>query len=178
MRLIIAAACVLAPTSAYAVDYMSAEQAARSIFPDAQRFEARDLKLDSSQMQQLALRGIQARSAVWSLQVARRGESTLGYVVVDAVIGKFELITYAVGVRIDGSVAQVEILSYRESHGYEIRNAAWRKQFVGKSSSSALRVGEDIANISGATLSCEHVTQGIRRVVNVIDIAQQTGALP
>jgi len=69
------------------------------------------------------------------------------------------------------------VLSYRESHGHEIRLPAWRRQFVGKTSASPMRVGEDIANISGATLSCNHVTEGIRRIVNVLGIARNSGAL-
>ena len=111
------------------------------------------------------------------MRVARRGGATLGFVVTDAVVGKVELIDYAVGIALDGSVRQIEILSYRESHGFEIRLAAWRKQFVGRSASSALRIGDDIANISGATLSCTHVTDGVRRVVAVVALARRAGAL-
>jgi Na+-transporting NADH:ubiquinone oxidoreductase subunit NqrC len=58
----------------------------------------------------------------------------------------------------------IEILSYREGHGGEVRTKAWRQQFVGKSANAPLAVGDDIANISGATLSCTHLTDGIRRI--------------
>jgi Na+-translocating ferredoxin:NAD+ oxidoreductase RnfG subunit len=120
---------------------------------------------------------VQARSAKWTLKVAHHGTSVLGAVVVDEVVGKFELITYAVGLSADGTVKQVEILSYRESHGHEIRLPAWRKQFVGKTAASPLQVGEDIANISGATLSCKHVTDGVKRIVAIVDLARRNGAL-
>jgi len=95
--------------------------------------------------------------------------------VVDDVIGKFELISYAVGIGADGAVKQVEILSYRESHGHEIRLPAWRKQFVGKTSAAPVQVGEDIANISGATLSCKHVTDGVKRILSVLELARRQG---
>lgn len=167
----------LAPVGAFAVEYMSAEQAAKLMFPDAERFEARALALDAAQMQQLAARGVAPRSAQWSVQAALRGTQVLGWVVADAVIGKFELIGYAVGLAADGSVKQVEILSYRESHGHEIRLPAWRRQFVGKTPAAPLRVGEDIANISGATLSCSHVTEGVRRIVAVVEVGRKGGAL-
>ena len=173
----LAAAASLASTSAFAVDYLSAEQARRLIFPDADSFEPHDIALDASQMQALAANGVPARSARWPVQVAKRGGSTLGYVVVDEVIGKFELITYAVGLNADGTVRQVEVLSYRESHCHEIRLPAWRRQFIGKTGASPLRVGEDIANISGATLSCTHITDGVRRIVAVLGLARRTGAL-
>jgi len=140
-------------------------------------FEARTLAFDAAQLQRLQAAGVAPRSARWQVRVAQRDGATLGYVVVDDVIGKFELISYAVGIGSDGAIRQVEVLSYRESHGHEIRLPAWRRQFVGKDSSAPLRVGEDIANISGATLSCSHVTDGIRRIVAVIDLARQVGTL-
>ena len=180
MRLVLAAsalAVAAVPTSAFAVDYLSAEQAAKLMFPDADAFEARTVTLDAAQLQQLDAQGVRGRSASWPVRVARRGGTALGYVVTDDVIGKVELISYAVGIALDGSVRQIEILSYRESHGFEIRLPAWRKQFVGKGGASALRVGEDIANISGATLSCTHVTDGVRRIVAVLAVARRGGAL-
>lgn len=177
MRLTLAALAAAAPASAFAVDYLTAEQAAQLIFPDAERFESRDVALDASQLQALAAQGVAGRSARWPVRVAQRGGQPLGYVVVDEVIGKFELISYAVGIGLDGAVRQIEILSYRESHGGEVRLPAWRRQFVGKGTASPLRVGEDIANISGATLSCTHLTDGVRRIVAVVALARRTGAL-
>jgi Na+-translocating ferredoxin:NAD+ oxidoreductase RnfG subunit len=171
------AALALAPTAAFAVDYMTAEQAARLMFPDADRFDAAEVVLDAAAMKLLDARGVRARSARWPLRVARRAGQVLGYVVADEVLGKFELISYAVGMGGDGSVKQVEILSYRESHGHEIRSAAWRRQFAGKDAAAPLRVGQDIANISGATLSCQHVTDGVRRIVAVVAQARRAGGL-
>jgi Na+-translocating ferredoxin:NAD+ oxidoreductase RnfG subunit len=180
MRVVLAAsalAVAAVPTSAFAVDYLSAEQAAKLMFPEADGFETRTVALDAAQLQQLDAQGVRGRSASWPVRIARRGGMTLGYVVSDDVVGKVEMISYAVGIALDGTVKQVEILSYRESHGFEIRLPAWRKQFVGKSSASALRVGEDIANISGATLSCTHVTDGVRRIVAVLAVVRRGGAL-
>jgi Na+-translocating ferredoxin:NAD+ oxidoreductase RnfG subunit len=163
----------LAPSAAFAVDYMTAEQAAKLMFPEAESFEAHTLALDAAALQRLAQAGVKPRSAQWSARAALHAGKTLGWVVVDEVIGKFERITYAVGLNADGSVKQVEVLSYRESHGHEIRLPAWRRQFVGKTAAAPLQVGEDIANISGATLSCTHVTEGVKRIVAVVDLARR-----
>ena len=173
-----ASVAALSAPGAYAVEYLTAEQAARSMFADADRFEPREVEFDAGALRELAAAGVAARSARWPVQVARRGDATLGYVVIDNVVGKFELITYAVGIGRDGSVRQVEILTYRESHGFEVRLPGWRRQFVGKTRASPLRVGDDIANISGATLSCSHVTEGVRRIVAVVDAARRIGSLP
>ena len=172
-----AAAAAMAPTSAFAVDYMTAEQAARLMFPDADAFDARSVTLDAAQLQQLDAQGVRARSAAWQVRVARRAGVALGFVVSDDVVGKVELISYAVAIGLDGTVRQIEILAYRESHGFEVRLPAWRKQFIGKGPAASLRVGEDINNISGATLSCNHVTDGVRRIVAVVALARRGGAL-
>jgi hypothetical protein len=94
-----------------------------------------------------------------------------GLLFVDAVIGKHDLITYAVALGPDGQVRQTEILEYREAYGGEVRNAHWRAQFSGKHHGDAVRLGRDIQNISGATMSCQHVTDGVRRILATYAIA-------
>ena len=64
-----------------------------------------------------------------------------------------------------------------ESHGGEVRLPAWRRQFVGKTAAAPLQVGDDIANISGATLSCTHIAEGVRRIVAVVALARRSGSL-
>ena len=171
------AVLALAPTSAFAVDYMTVEQAAKQMFPDAERVEIRDWTLDGEALQKLTAMGVRPRSTRWMLRTAWRGKDLLGVMVADDVIGKFELISYAVGVSVDGRVRGIEILSYRESHGNEIRLPAWRKQFVDKTIASPIKIGEDIANVSGATLSCSHVTEGVKRIVAVVDLARRSGVV-
>ncbi len=171
------ACAALAPASVFAVDYLTPAQAERLMFPDADAFVSREVTLDAAQLQQLTEQGVRGRSARWRVRIAQRGGATIGFVVVDEVVGKFELITYAVAIGLDGAVRQVEVLSYRESHGHEIRLPAWRKQFVGKTNASPIRIGEDISNISGATLSCTHVTDGIKRIVTVVELVRNAGRL-
>jgi uncharacterized protein with FMN-binding domain len=88
-----------------------------------------------------------------------------GYFIVDRVVGKHEYITVAVGINANGTVKQIEIMEYNESYGYEVRDAAWRAQFVGKNAGSALQLNVDIKNISGATLSSKHITDGVKRLL-------------
>lgn len=171
------AAALLAPASAFAADYLSPDQAAKALFPEADRFSTQTLLLDTALQAQLQAQGLRVRTPQWQVSTAFKGEAPLGFIVIDEVVGKFELITYAVGVGLDGAVKQIEILSYRESHGHEVRLPAWRRQFVGKRAGAPLRSGEDIANISGATLSCQHVTDGVRRVLTVLDAARRSGAV-
>lgn len=164
-------AAAAASGSAFATQYLTVEQAQHAIFPDATRFADANLQLAPEQMRQVEkLAGLPARSVNWRVFAAYRGDALLGHMVLDDVIGKFELISYAVGVNPDASIKQVEILTYRESHGFEIKSPAWRRQFAGKTVQSGLVVGEGIANISGATLSCNHVTDGVRRIAAIAQV--------
>jgi uncharacterized protein with FMN-binding domain len=126
-------------TSAHATTYLTIEQAQRTIFPGASFASA-------------------GQPNTWRA-------SNGGYLVVERVVGKHEFITMAVGINPNGTVKGIEIMDYRESYGYEVREASWRAQFVEKSASSPLQLGSDIKNISGATLSSKHVTEGVKRVL-------------
>lgn len=137
--LLTAPAAIVLIAPAGATVYMSEQQAMQAIFPGAS-FSAG------------------GRAGVFRA-------SSGGIVVIDRVLGKHEYIKYAVGITAGGAVKHVEILEYNESYGYEVREASWRSQFVGKSASSPLQLNVDIKNISGATLSCKHITDGVKRVV-------------
>lgn len=155
---------------AFAAQYMTVEQAQRAAFPDATEFSAHVLDAAS-----LASSGAPQGWApkAW---LARAGWRELGWLMVDQVIGKSELITYAVALDANGSVQSVEILDYRESHGGEVRLAGWRRQFVGKTGADPLELNKDIKNISGATLSCRHVTEGVQRLLKVYNAALRGAA--
>jgi hypothetical protein len=148
----VAAPVAIVAPAAHAAVYLSVEQAQQAIFPGA-RFTMEALALPDA-----------AHRKLWRV-------SEGGWFIVDAVLGKHELITYAVGLGADGSVRGVEILEYLESYGYQIRDAAWRRQFAGKTARDPLKLDQDIRNISGATLSCRHVTDGIKRLLGFYESA-------
>jgi hypothetical protein len=132
--------------AAHATVYLSVEQAQQSLFAGAS-FTPLE-------------RG--GRERVWRV-------SQGGWFIVDQVLGKHELITYALGIDAQGRARGIEILEYHESHGGEVRDAAWRAQFAGKSAADPLQLDRDIRNISGATLSCRHVTDGVKRLLKLYE---------
>ena len=154
--------------AAYAVQYMSIAEAQKSAFADASAFEP--VALDRAAFDAaLAAVPDSALGAGWAPQVfaAKKDGATAGWLLVDQVIGKAEAITYALALDAHGAVTRLEVLEYRETHGGEIRLPAWRKQFVGKTAADPVRLDADIHNISGATLSCRHVTDGVRRLLSL-----------
>ena len=164
----IAAPVVLVAPSAYAVQYLTVEQAQAALFPAGTSFAVHPLELTDAQREAIETdsgqRVREARPQVW--QALQAGKPA-GWFFVDRVIGKHELITYALALGADGAVRGIEILDYRETYGGEIRNAAWRAQFVGKHHGDTLKLGGTIQNITGATLSCRNVMNGVKRLLSM-----------
>ncbi len=155
----------IAPT-AYATRYMAVEEAQRLAFPTATQFVESHVifrPADVAAIEKLSGQRVQARGQqVWRAQADGR---LLGFFIVDYVIGKHLLIDYSVALEPDGRVKAVEVLEYRESYGSEITSHTWLQQFVGKTRRDPLAIDKDIRNISGATLSSQHVTEGVKRLL-------------
>ncbi|OAJ70887.1 FMN-binding protein [Methylobacillus sp. MM3] len=168
--LLLPVAAITAP--AYAIDYFTAEQAQKQIFPDAQVFKPMLVKLSSAQRDQIkSLAGVRQR---WEEQKVWRVEKDgklAGWFVVDDVVGKHEFITYGVGITPDGHVVGVEVMSYRETKGDQVRDAGWRKHFVGKTLADPFKLDEDVPNISGATLSSRNMLDGVKRLLALQKVA-------
>jgi Na+-translocating ferredoxin:NAD+ oxidoreductase RnfG subunit len=163
----------LAPAAIYAIapqciaaTYMSVEQARTLIFPAADEYVVKPVQLTAEQVREIDKRsGVTGRTAQQPIWQAMSRGKMIGWFIIDQVIGKHELITYALGINPDGSVRQMQVIEYLETYGSQVRYLAWRDQFVGKTIESPLRVDSDIANISGATMSARHLTDGIRRLL-------------
>ena len=167
-KTILAGLALAAPMAqvARAETYLTEEQAAAILFPGI-KLEPRvmDLSADDVKLIEKASSEKVPTSPVRTWWGPNREA-----LIVDVVLGKHEYITYAVGISSDGKVRGIEIMDYRETFGYQVRGAAWRKQFVGKTCEDPVHLDRDIQNISGATLSSNHVTNGVRRVLQTYEI--------
>ena len=156
-----------APIFVQAKIYISSEQAQQILFP----------KTVLSKSPIIITKDLQEKMRVAStIRHPFRGDRIWqspdgGWLVIDEVVGKHEMITYAVSLNAQGSITGVEVLEYVESYGYEVAEAQWRKQFIGKTSVDPIKLNQDIQNISGATLSCKHLTDGVKRVAVLYDLA-------
>lgn len=151
---------------AQATDYLSVEAAQSLMFAEADSFIPAQLMLNDTQKEAIKkLSGVRVRDALQQVWRVSKGGTQLGWFYVDNVIGKHELITYALATDVTGKVLSIEVLSYRETHGGQVRNPVWRQQFSGKTVQDAFKLNKDIDNISGATLSCRNLTDGIKRLL-------------
>lgn len=157
---------------AYAVQYLTVEEAQQALFPDAKGFVSQPVLLTAAQKAQVEkYAGVRMRAPEQPVWRVESDGKPAGWFVLDEVYGKHEFITYAVALDADGNVTGLEILDYRETHGGEVREPTWRELFRGKKYGDALKLDEDIPNISGATLSCKHITEGVRRVLGIYQAA-------
>ena len=162
---LIPVALVGAPSPSQATQYLSISEAQRALFPAATVFVDRTLRFTPAQRKAIGQAAGIAPGATQPVWEVRGPGGRIGWLFIDRVTGKHELITYALALDAAGTVRGLEVLDYRETYGGEIRNPAWRQQFVGKRSGSVVRLGSDIRNISGATLSSRHITDGVRRLL-------------
>ena len=159
---------VLQPVQA--VEYLTIPDAQKLAFPTAPQVAEANIvyrPADIAALEKLSGRKVETRGEqVWKAQAGNR---LLGYFILDYVIGKHLVIDYSVALEPDGRIRRVDILQYRESYGGEIANRDWLAQFVGKTSRDPPEFDRNVRNISGATLSSRHVTEGIRRVLAIYE---------
>ena len=132
----VATALVPAAQLAYAVEYSSTDAAQRAAFPDASAFEPVLIAAEVKAAIAREAGRFAVEPRVWRVL---SGEHPIGWFIVDEVIGKVELITYALALDATGAVKSLDVLAYRESHGDAIRLAAWRAQFAGKRASDPVK---------------------------------------
>jgi Na+-translocating ferredoxin:NAD+ oxidoreductase RnfG subunit len=88
--------------------------------------------------------------------------SPMGAMVIGNEIGRSYPITFMVVINPDGTVKDVEIMVYREPHGWEVRFESFMSQFFGRDASDPF---DNINNITGATLSVRSLTKGVKQAV-------------
>jgi len=156
--------------------YHTDEEALALAFPEATRLALRTLELDEAARARISEEvGYPIRERVVVLHEGWRGQELLGRAYILEEIGKTLPFRFLVAIRPDGTVDQVLLLTYREPRGFEIERDAFRGQYRGKSLADPIRRGADIRNVSGATLSVDALSRGVRRAL-AIDRALAHGA--
>jgi len=165
--LIMSLAAASIPIVAHAKIYVSVEHAQKVLIPNQSLIKSPVIITNELQEKMRAASGI--RHPFQGDRIWRTMDG--GWFIVDEVVGKHEMITYAVALNPAGAVTGIEILEYVESYGYEVAEALWRKQFIGKTALDPIKLNQDIQNIGGATLSCKHLTDGVKRVAVLYELS-------
>lgn len=162
---ILAALTLLSGTSlmsvgAHAKTYLTIEQAQKILWGDTP-LTPKPVELSKEQMK--AIKKASDTRVRYS-KVNAWTTPDNGWFIVDQVIGKHENIDLAFAFDNQGKLMGLEILTYRETYGFEVNHPKWRAQFHGRDHSEHLKLDHQIKNISGATLSCAHLTDGVNRL--------------
>ena len=174
IQYLVVGAAIVSAAPCYATVYLTVESAQKACFPEATNFISADVKLTKEQMKAIEKdSGVRVRLDTQRVWRAQQDGNFAGWFIVDEVLGKHEYITWALALDPEGGVRSIEVMDYRETYGYEIRHADWRAQFLGKKHGAKLKLDGDIKNISGATLSCRHITDGVKRLLSFYEIVLQ-----
>ena len=150
----------------------------RAIFPDAERFDATDVILSSEmakRLDDLARSRIPERMVTF--YAARRGEAVLGYAVIQSHVVRTKRETLLVAFEPDGRIRRIAVLSFLEPPEYK-PSERWLAQFAGKGATARLAVGDDLAPISGSTLSARGVAEQSRWLLQALLLARGERKVP
>ncbi len=168
MILLVAVVLFASTTPADGAVYFTKKQALEIAFPEVKTIEMEKLSLTGKQRRRVADRaGAPVRFTSIPAYIGVRDGHPVGYAFIHNVKGKSRPITFMAVITPAGKIDRVEVLAFRESHGYEIRYPAFRKQFVGKGMEDPIRHRRDILNISGATISCRAIADGVRILLSL-----------
>lgn len=154
------------PALADSVDYLSTEQAQQALFPGA-TFHADFFDLTDAEY--AALHSTETPQWVRYVRAWRvsGGTSGGGWFVVDQVLGRDDIVVYAVGIDAAGTVTGVEVMSCLPRYD-QVRDPAWLHQLAGA------RYGQynfrQVTLISGTSFSAAHIAEGVQRVLRTHDL--------
>ena len=97
----------------------------------------------------------------------------IGYAYIGKAPSKTDQFDYLVLFDTDKIILKTKVLVYREDYGGEIGSKRWLQQFIGKKTSDDLRYGDNIAAISGATISVRSMTNAVNNLLQSVKILQQ-----
>ncbi len=156
-----AAIVMVQPAPAQAYEQQTLAQAQQRLAPGATLVPA-DFRLTPEQHAQLKqeYKVPSLRPAVKAWRV-----STGGWLFLDQVYGRDDIVTYLLSVGDDGKVRGLEVLVCAE--GYcEVFTNEWRAKLVGATHGKWMP-DELVPLVSGSTLSCVHVAEGVKKVLAI-----------
>jgi Na+-translocating ferredoxin:NAD+ oxidoreductase RnfG subunit len=173
---LVALPAIVVGAPAFAAEYLTAPAAQRAMFASATAFVPANVTLTDAQRDEIKhLSGQRQRTPMQAVWRAEQNGALLGWFIVDEVVGKHEFITYAAAISPDGHLLAVDVLVYRETYGFQVRDASWRAQFVGKTLGDAFKLDADVTNVAGATLSCRNISNGLKRLLALHKVALHAG---
>lgn len=147
------------------------EAAVRAMFPGADALEAHEVVLTDALVQRIEKL---ARARVPDRRVTfyavRRGGSAAGWAVIHSHVVRTKRETLAIAFEPDGRIRKIRVLAFLEPEEYRPSDR-WLAQLEGKGPRDPLRVGDDLVNVTGSTLSSRGVAEQSRWLLQALQAA-------
>ncbi|MDE2511285.1 MAG: FMN-binding protein [Elusimicrobia bacterium] len=155
------------PAVASAKVLLSQKEALALAFPEGTKVERKTAFLTDAQASAAETdAGSPLGSHVWTYYVGTSSQGVAGTAYFESHKVRTMNETFMVVVDPDASVRFVEILSFAEPDEY-MAPKKWLGQFGGKTLTQDLLIRRGLRNITGASITSEAVTRGVRRVLAV-----------
>jgi len=103
----------------------------------------------------------------------KKQDKLIGYAYLGTAPSKKKEFEYVVLFDKNFIIKKSKVLIYRENYGLQIGTQRWLKQFIGMSPKDEIVYGENIAAISGATISASSMARAVNKVLQTVDLLQQ-----
>lgn len=148
--------------------FLTREEALRIVLPGATAHRTVVRTVSSEARQRIERRsGRRMVSDSVSIIVGTAGDRVTGYAFFLDEQGLHHPISFAIGLRPDGTLVDCVVMIFRESRGSEIRDLRFRRQLAGKRPTDPLRINRDVINVTGATYSARAATDAIRKAMAI-----------
>ena len=158
--------------------FMKREEALKSAFPEADSINKSQIFLTEEQANEVeTLAKTKLESRLYVIYEAKRGDEALGYAIIDTHMLRTQSETVMFVINTDGTLRYAEVLAFFEPPDY-IAGEKWMNLFQNKGlDTHPLRLGNDIPNMSGATITAVALTNSVRRLLGVFRVANEEGLL-
>jgi hypothetical protein len=144
------------------------EQVVRALFPGASGVEARDVLLTDEMVARIEkLARARVKDRLVTFYTARADGVVKGYAVIHSHIVRTKRETFAIAFEPDGRIRKITVLSFLEPEEYKPPER-WLAQFEGKGPQDRLATGQDIAPITGATLTARGLAEESRWLLQAL----------
>lgn len=150
--------------------YMTKEKALNMVFPDADRIDKQRVFLSATMKKDIENRSkTKLESNIYIFYVGIKNDSPIGYSILSTHTVRTKTETVLITINPDATIKQIDILAFFEPTEY-MSTERWLNIFPHKSLLRSLRIGRDIPNISGATLTSNAIVDSIRKSLALFEI--------
>lgn len=161
---------LLIPSPSISKVFMKRDEALKAAFPQAEKIEKIEIFLSDEQASEIeSISRSRLNSKLFIVYKGMKGDKILGYAIIDTHTLRTKTETVMFVVNPDGTLGHAEILAFFEPPEY-MPGDNWIELFYGKSAKDSIRLGKDIPNITGATITSNSLAQTMRQMLAVVQV--------